>query len=113
MGVVLVTGCSSGIGLESALGFARGGETTVATMRDLAKADRLRRRAADEGLEVHIEQLDVCDETSVNDTIAAVIRTHGRLDVLVNNAGVSSSGSIETQSLDIAVRLMALCVNLG
>jgi len=106
MGVVVVTGCSSGIGLESALGFARGGDTTVATMRNTAKADPLRRRAADEGLEVHIEQLDVCDETSVNDTIAAVIRTHGRLDVLVNNAGVDSSGPIETQSLDIAVRLM-------
>jgi hypothetical protein len=59
MGVVLVTGCSSGIGLESALAFAREGDTTVATMRNIAKADLLRRRAADEGLKVHIEQLDV------------------------------------------------------
>jgi len=106
MGVVLVTGCSSGIGLESALAFARGGDTTVGTMRDLAKADPLRRRAADEGLKVHIERLDVCDEASVNDTIAALIRSHGTLDVLVNNAGVSSSGPVETQSLDVAVRLM-------
>jgi NAD(P)-dependent dehydrogenase (short-subunit alcohol dehydrogenase family) len=106
MGVVLVTGCSSGIGLESALAFARGGDTTVATMRNLAKADLLRRRAADQGLKVHIEQLDVCDEASVNDTIAALVRTHGRVDVLVNNAGVSSSGPIETHSFDVAVRLM-------
>jgi NAD(P)-dependent dehydrogenase (short-subunit alcohol dehydrogenase family) len=106
MDVVLVTGCSSGIGLESALAFARNGDTTVATMRNLAKADSLRRRASDEGLKVHIEQLDVCDQASVNDTITALIRVHGRVDVLVNNAGVSSSGPIETQSLDVAVRLM-------
>jgi NAD(P)-dependent dehydrogenase (short-subunit alcohol dehydrogenase family) len=106
MSVVLVTGCSSGIGLESALAFARGGDTTVATMRDLAKADRLRRRAADEGLKVDIEQLDVCDAESVIDTVAGLMRTHGRLDVLVNNAGVSSAGPIETLSLDVAERLM-------
>ena len=106
MSVVLVTGCSSGIGLESALAFARRGDTTVATMRDSANADALLQRADDEGLKVDIEQLDVCDEASVDDTIAALIRTHGRLDVLVNNAGVSSSGPIETQSLDVAVRLM-------
>lgn len=106
MGVVLVTGCSSGIGLESALAFARGGDTTVATMRNLAKADPLRRRADDEGLKVHIEQMDVCDEASVGDTIAAVLGTHGTFDVLVNNAGVSSSGPIETQSLDVAAQLM-------
>ena len=106
MSVVLVTGCSSGIGLESALAFARRGDTTVATMRDSAKADALLQRADDEGLKVDIEELDVCDDASVDDTVAALVRTHGRLDVLVNNAGVSSAGPIETQSLDVAARLM-------
>ncbi len=106
MGVVLITGCSSGIGLESALAFARAGDTTVATMRNLAKAEPLRRRADDEDLQIELEELDVCDEASVNDTITKVIRTHGNIDVLVNNAGVSTSGPIETQSLDLAARLM-------
>ena len=106
MGVVLITGCSSGIGLESALAFARAGDTTVATMRNLSKADPLRRRAADEDLQIELEELDVCDEASVNDTITGVIETHGTIDVLVNNAGVSTSGPIETQSLDLAARLM-------
>jgi len=106
MGVVLITGCSSGIGLESALAFARAGDTTVATMRNLAKADALRRRAAEEDLPIVVEELDVCDEASVNDTITGVVQTHGRIDVLVNNAGVSTSGPIETQSLDLAARLM-------
>lgn len=106
MGVVLITGCSSGIGLESALAFARTGDTTVATMRNLAKAEPLRRRADDEDLQIELEELDVCDEASVNDTITKVIRTHGNIDVLVNNAGVGTSGPIETQSLDLAARLM-------
>ena len=106
MGVVLITGCSSGIGLESALAFARAGETTVATMRNLAKADSLRRRAAEEDLKIEIEELDVCDAASVNDTIARVVEIHGTIDVLVNNAGVSTAGPIETQSLEIASRLM-------
>ena len=46
MSVVLITGCSSGIGLESALAFARNGDTVYATMRNPAKADVLLRRAA-------------------------------------------------------------------
>jgi NAD(P)-dependent dehydrogenase (short-subunit alcohol dehydrogenase family) len=45
MSVVLITGCSSGFGLEAALAFARRGDTTYATMRDLAKADTLLARA--------------------------------------------------------------------
>ena len=106
MSVVLITGCSSGIGLESALAFARVGDTTVATMRDLAKADPLRRRAAEEDLQIQIERMDVCDEVSVNGTIADVVQTHGTVDVLVNNAGVSTAGPVETQSLDVAARLM-------
>jgi NAD(P)-dependent dehydrogenase (short-subunit alcohol dehydrogenase family) len=57
-------------------------------------------------LKLHIEQMDVCDEASVGDTIAALLRTYGTLDVLVNNAGVSSAGPIETQSLDVAAQLM-------
>ena len=46
MAVVLITGCSTGIGLETALAFARRGDTTIATMRNVAKADALKKRAA-------------------------------------------------------------------
>ena len=55
MAVVLITGCSSGFGLEAALAFARRGDTVCATMRNLAKADPLRKRAADAGVEVDLE----------------------------------------------------------
>ena len=50
MGVIVLTGCSTGIGSEATLAFARRGDTTVATMRNVAKADTLLERAADEGL---------------------------------------------------------------
>jgi NAD(P)-dependent dehydrogenase (short-subunit alcohol dehydrogenase family) len=54
MAVVLITGCSSGFGLEAALAFARRGDSVCATMRNLAKGEALRKRAADEGLDISI-----------------------------------------------------------
>ena len=106
MSVVLITGCSSGFGLEAALAFARQGDTTVATMRNLDRADELQKRAADEGTEVAIEQLDVTDEDSVNGAVERILAAHGTIDVLVNNAGIGSRGAIESMSLDNAMRLM-------
>lgn len=106
MSVVLITGCSSGIGLEAALAFARRGDTAVATMRNLAKADKLRERAAAENLDVMIERLDVNDDDSVASCIDNVINQHGTVDALVNNAGVGSRGPVETMSMDNAAQLM-------
>ena len=100
--VVLITGCSSGIGLETALAFARRGDTTVASMRNLAKADPLMKQAADEGLAIELVQLDVTDDTSVEAAVAEVERRHGAIDVLVNNAGVGYDGPIETIDLERA-----------
>lgn len=105
MSVVVLTGCSSGIGLESALAFARDGDTTIATMRDVGKAAELRRRATADDLEIHIERLDVTDGQAVASTVASVVERHGTIDVLVNNAGIANSGPIETQSLDNARRV--------
>lgn len=106
MAVVLITGCSSGFGLEAALAFARRGDVTVATMRNLSKADALRKRAAAEGVDVEIERLDVNDDASVDAAIAGVIERHGTIDVLVNNAGVGSRGAVETMSMESAQHLM-------
>ena len=102
MAVVLVTGCSTGIGLEAALAFARRGDTTYASMRNLAKADSLRERAAEEGLTVAVVQLDVTDNDSVVAAIRSIEDRHGAVDVLVNNAGIGSSGPIESIDLDKA-----------
>ena len=106
MAVVLITGCSSGFGLEAALAFAQRGDLTVATMRNLAKAEALRERAETAGVEVEIVQLDVNDEASVTSAVAGVIEQHGTVDVLVNNAGVGSRGAVETMSMESAHCLM-------
>lgn len=102
MVVVLVTGCSTGIGLEAALAFARRGDTTYASMRNTAKADLLRERAAAENLDIEVVQLDVTDDSSVAAAVASIEARHGAIDVLVNNAGIGSSGPIETIDLDKA-----------
>jgi NAD(P)-dependent dehydrogenase (short-subunit alcohol dehydrogenase family) len=103
MAVVLVTGCSTGIGLDAALAFARRGDTTYASMRDLAKATTLRERAAADGLDIEVMQLDVTDGESVAAAIGSIESRHGAIDVLVNNAGIGSSGPIELIDLDKAM----------
>jgi NAD(P)-dependent dehydrogenase (short-subunit alcohol dehydrogenase family) len=105
MAVVLITGCSSGIGLETARAFARRGDTTVATMRDPAKAGPLGERAEAAGIAVEVEALDVCDDASVLRAVAAVEARHGPVDALVNNAGVGYAGPVEVIDLDRARRL--------
>lgn len=106
MSVIVITGCSSGFGLEAALAFARRGDTVVATMRDLARGDALRERAAAEDLTIHLEPLDVCDDASVETAIAGVIGEHGTVDVLVNNAGVVGQGPVESLPMDVAAKQM-------
>lgn len=106
MAVVLITGCSSGIGLETALAFARRGDTTYASMRNPSKADALQSRADAEGLTVHVVTLDVTDDESVAAAVAAIEALHGGIDVLVNNAGVGYGGAVETIPTERARALM-------
>lgn len=65
MSIVLITGCSSGFGKESALEFARRGDRVFASMRNLEKADSLMQAAEKEGLSIDLVQLDVTDDASV------------------------------------------------
>ena len=94
--VVLVTGCSSGFGLLTALAFARRGDQVFATMRNPAKAGALLEAAAAENVTVEILELDVTDDHSVEVGVGKVLSAAGRVDVLVNNAGVGGRASIET-----------------
>ena len=95
MSVVLITGCSSGFGLEAALAFARNGDTVVATMRDPARGGPLAEAARGEGLEIEPARLDVTEPDTFGRAVARVIEAHGRLDVLVNNAGINRIGAFE------------------
>lgn len=102
MAVALITGCSSGIGLETALEFGRKGDTVFASMRDTSKAGDLTGRAAAEKLAIEVVQLDVTDEESVRKAVAHVLASAGRVDVLVNNAGIGAHGPIEETDDDEA-----------
>ena len=91
--VVLVTGCSSGIGRETARHLAGLGHTVIATARrveDLAELAAAGCRTL---------PLDVTDEASMRAAVEAVETAHGRIDVLVNNAGYSQSGAVESVPL--------------
>jgi len=93
--VCLITGCSSGIGLATAVHFALAGETVVAGVRRPGGDGELRRRCAAEGVEVEVVGLDVDREESVREAVGRVVAGHGGLDVLVNNAGVGLRGAVE------------------
>ncbi|QDY08755.1 SDR family NAD(P)-dependent oxidoreductase [Micromonospora sp. HM134] len=102
---VLITGTSSGIGLEAVLGCARAGWRTVATMRDVSRAARLRAAVATADVAdlVDVRQLDVVDPASVAAAVAGVVDRYGRLDAVVNNAGAGHLGTLEQEGVD-AVR---------
>ena len=95
MANVLITGCSTGIGFEAALTFARAGDRVYATMRNLAKAEPLREAAAAKSLDVRIVQLDVDSQLSIDRAIEQILAEAGQIDVLVNNAGVTGVGVVE------------------
>ena len=102
MAVVLITGCSSGFGKLAALEFARKGDTVYATMRDTSKAGDLERAKESEGLAINVIALDVTDDASVSAAIQQVLGEAGRIDVLVNNAGIGAQGPIEETDDDEA-----------
>jgi NAD(P)-dependent dehydrogenase (short-subunit alcohol dehydrogenase family) len=96
MNVTLITGTSTGIGFETALHFARKGYRVHATMRNPGRgAQALRDAAAAEGLELAISQLDVDDPASVERAVGGVLEREGRIDVLVNNAGIGTLVAVE------------------
>jgi len=99
MTAVLITGTSKGIGFEAALAFGRAGHNVRATMRNPSQAPELAETAAREKLPITISTMDVDSDQSVSHGIAAIQRDHGPIDVLVNNAGVERSGSVEELSL--------------
>jgi NAD(P)-dependent dehydrogenase (short-subunit alcohol dehydrogenase family) len=92
MAIALVTGTSSGIGLATAVTLARGGHKVIATMRNLDAAGELRKIVSAEGLPIALAALNVDDDASVNDAVGKVLAENGCIDVLVNNAGVSTGG---------------------
>jgi NAD(P)-dependent dehydrogenase (short-subunit alcohol dehydrogenase family) len=102
---ILVTGSTSGFGRLTVETLARQGYRVFAGIRAAAgknapAAEALRALAQREALALQNVEIDVTDDASVERAIAAIIDTTGRLDVVVNNAGVSYSGPLEAFTLE-------------
>ena len=98
--VSIVTGSSSGIGLETALILARNGYFTYATMRTPEKDAPIKTAVEKENLPIKVIQLDVTDDESLKNAINHVTSEAGRIDVLVNNAGYGLVGALEDLSME-------------
>jgi len=98
---VLVTGCSSGLGLDASVALAQKGWRVFPTMRNLANRERLDTALADAGVTAAatVLELDVDDVASIDDALGRA----GALDAVVNNAGISLGGAFEDVP-DIDVR---------
>ncbi|HQV05138.1 MAG: SDR family oxidoreductase [Chitinophagaceae bacterium] len=93
--VTLITGTSSGVGLETALLFAKNGYSVYASMRDTTKNEKLLAAAKHENFDLKIIELDVCNTASIQKAVDTVIREEGTIDILVNNAGAGFAKSTE------------------
>ena len=104
---ILITGCSSGFGLDAAKTLANKGHQVYATMREAdgrnaAKAQELRDFVPSGGGSISVHDMDVTSDASVRDAVAAM----DRVDVLVNNAGYGYGGPVESfESEEILAQL--------
>lgn len=102
--VALVTGASSGIGEAAAVALAREGWTVVGAARRLDRLETLRAK----GVTPHV--VDVADDASMVALVEDVVAEHGRIDVLVNNAGYSVFGAVEDVPIEVARRQLEVNV---
>ncbi len=99
MSSILITGASRGIGMAAALVLARAGHTVHATMRNPVGSPELSQIAEKESLKIIVSAMDVNDDASVKETISAIQKQYGPIDVLVNNAGIERHGTVEETSM--------------
>ena len=76
--VAIVTGSSSGIGMDTAVTLARNGFLTYATVRNIEKSSIIKKAAEKEKLPIKVQQLDVTDDQSVNNAIRTIVSEAGR-----------------------------------
>jgi NAD(P)-dependent dehydrogenase (short-subunit alcohol dehydrogenase family) len=104
--VTVVTGANSGIGRAIAIYLAGQGHSVYGTVRAFDKAAKLNAMAAEAHVEVNLVELDVADDDSVRAGFAHVFDEAGRVDVLVNNAGIAGNGTVEETTIETYAEVM-------
>ncbi|WP_020527206.1 SDR family NAD(P)-dependent oxidoreductase [Flexithrix dorotheae] len=98
--IILITGCSSGIGLDAAITLAKRGHQVIATMRNLEKKTALVEKIKENDLDIEVMQLDVTALDSIQKVVTYIQTKYGRLDTLINNAGFGVAGFFEELTLE-------------
>lgn len=98
MKTVLITGCSTGLGVSLTVKAAQAGYQIIATMRNLAKREALDTALSDAGVKADIRVLDVTNLESIQQCVAGVLADHGAIHALINNAGAAQLRTTEQAS---------------
>ena len=106
MSIALITGCSTGIGFATTVTMARAGYEVIAAMRNPEGAPELAELATAQKLPVSVVRLDVDSDESVRRAIEEAFATRGRIDVLVNNAGIGGAGPVEDVEIGVFRKVM-------
>lgn len=104
--LVLITGAAQGIGLHTAAQFADAGSNLILTDINGEKLEEAQRRLAKKGVKVTIYTVNVADKVAVEDLAKEVIKNHGKLDILINNAGIGYHNELEDTSIDTWKKLI-------
>ncbi|HPZ08186.1 MAG TPA: SDR family oxidoreductase [Candidatus Eremiobacteraeota bacterium] len=98
--VVIITGASSGIGKSTARLFSSEGATVIAISRDKSKLDKVKEEFQKDGLKLEVFSCDISKEDEVKALIESVIETSGKIDILINNAGLGYRTPVEEMSAE-------------
>lgn len=109
--VAIVTGASSGLGADAARGYAQAGADVALLARRKEKLAALAEELKDMGVNAIAVPCDVSEEDSVSAAVAEVLKHYGKIDILLNNAGIAVHGGVHTltvedwnKSMDINVK---------
>ena len=106
--VVIITGASSGIGEACAIAYANKGAKVIIAARNVEKLNSVAEKIEEIGTEVLSVQCDVSVQEDCRKLIEQAITKFGRIDILINNAGISMRAIFNDMELDVMEKIMAI-----